>query len=143
MNNYATARAVLSFLTFVAWSIVAVSVATFIFGSTTSVTAALAIALPLAATGFILVAMVQIARAQIDTAMNTSEICALLRRAQAAPASTSPSAVESRRVTPEASREPIATYKGEKIYQASNGYLALGEIHYTVAAAERAIDAMR
>lgn len=143
MHSYKTAQSVLTLLTSVGWCIVCIAAASPLATLDAGLGAAIALAIPLAATGFILIAAVQIARAQIDTAINTREICNLLRESSATTATEEPRAPRSLPPKAAITCDVVKTHRGENIYRTPGGYLARGEIYYSVAAAEQAIDEQR
>lgn len=136
MKNYNTARNFIGVMEVIGWLIVVISFIALISSFGRGGMSAFIFAFPIAVTGLALVTVVQITRAQIDTAENTGRILALVEaniRQQGDRATHQPK--------PTAKTEDVVKiYRGEPITRAANGFIALGEHYYGVMAAERAID---
>jgi ABC-type antimicrobial peptide transport system permease subunit len=83
MQRYETARTVLAFLEVIAWLAIAIGIAAGFFlgvqsGQGALITGAL-VAVPTLIAGLLVIALVQLAGAQLDTASNTADLLTLLR----------------------------------------------------------------
>lgn len=132
MRDYSTARTVLSVISFLGWLMIGAALFVGLFALPKAGIGVIGVAIPIAAAGMIVIAVAQLGMAQIDTAINTRELCNILRNSGTAPSQTS---------FPQPRHDAtVKTYKGVAITRSSSGYMAGGNLYPTVIAAERGID---
>lgn len=151
MQKFQTTKTVLGFVTGLGILIFVLGAGIIAIMGIRDMAASLAVAVPVMLTGLSIVIACQLALAQIETANNTAAIRDLMQKQidllQYAPKPAAPP-VSAREPLPAAGRHVVASsphdvvknHKGVDIIKTPHGYMAGGEIYYTIAEAERALD---
>lgn len=142
MEKYGAARIVNLLLSILGWATIGLA-GLMVFGAFGQLGPgpALAMALPAALSGLVLIAVAQIASAQLDTAENTGEMVRLLREMKGSKtAAQGPEGRVEPSLSSRAPGSPIENYRGRLIKRERDGVSVDGQGFASVAAARAWID---